>query len=101
MGKHVCPAHQFAELNRKSKAAPQIILSYSCNRSSKTEASFKQALNVRQENHRMTRQDIWNHCDQLLVSVAAIPDRGMPNQFLENLKGNTLLWKFIVFIILM
>lgn len=49
----------------------------------------------------MTVQHIWNHCDQLLVPIAAIPDRGMSNQFLKNLKRNTLLWKFIVSIILM
>lgn len=62
---------------------------------------FKCALNVRQENHQMTGQYIWNHCDQLLVAIAPIPYRGMSNQFLKNLKGNTLHWKFIVFIILM
>lgn len=48
----------------------------------------------------MTGQYIWNHCDQLLVPIAPIPDRGMSNQFLKNLKGNTLHWKFIVLIIL-
>lgn len=49
----------------------------------------------------MTGRPTWNDCDQLLVPLAAIPGRRMSNQFLKNVKGNTLLWKFIVCIMLM
>lgn len=35
----------------------------------------------------MTGQHIWNHCDQLLVRIAAIPDRGVSNQFLKTSRG--------------
>lgn len=35
----------------------------------------------------MTGQHIWNHCDQLLVPIAAIPDRGVSNQFLKTSRG--------------